>query len=103
MALSFWVTTPAGPLSRRTPDADPGTAPGMFPGLSLVRTAYVARDAEGGATPALAYPEGGHGMTQTGSGDPALAHYYPAWLDRLADDVTLEGSMMDGVLQGAEG
>jgi transcriptional regulator of met regulon len=42
-------------------------------------------------------------MTQTGSGDPALAHYYPAWLDRLADDATLEGSMMDGVLQGAEG
>ena len=41
-------------------------------------------------------------MTQTGSGDPALAHYYPAWLDRMADDVTLEGSMMDGVLQGAE-
>ena len=40
-------------------------------------------------------------MTQTGSGDPALASYYPAWLDRLADEVTLEGSMMDGVLQGA--
>jgi hypothetical protein len=33
--------------------------------------------------------------------DPALANYYPAWLDRLADEVTLEGSMMDGVLQGA--
>ena len=41
-------------------------------------------------------------MTQTGSGDPALASYYPAWLDRLAGEVTLEGSMMDGVLQGAE-
>src|SRR6201993_747033 len=40
-------------------------------------------------------------MTQTESGDPALASYYPAWLDRLADEVTLEGSMMDGVLQGA--
>jgi hypothetical protein len=44
-------------------------------------------------------------MTQTGSGDAAggLAHYYPTWLDHLADDVTLEGSMMDGVVQGADG
>jgi len=39
-------------------------------------------------------------MTHTGSG-PDLANYYPEWLDHLADDVTLEGSMMDGVLQGA--
>ena len=31
-----------------------------------------------------------------------LAGYYPAWLDNLADDVTLEGSAMDGVVQGAE-
>jgi hypothetical protein len=31
-----------------------------------------------------------------------LATYYPAWLDHLADDVTLEGSAMDGVVQGAE-
>ena len=43
-------------------------------------------------------------MTSTGSGDPApdLVGYYPAWLDHLADDVTLEGSMMDGYVQGAE-
>ena len=41
-------------------------------------------------------------MTYTGSGDPALADYYPAWLDNLADDVTLEGSAMDGFVQGAE-
>jgi hypothetical protein len=40
-------------------------------------------------------------MTNTGSGDPALADYYPAWLDNLADDVTLEGSAMDGFVQGA--
>ena len=41
-------------------------------------------------------------MTSTGS-DPAreLADYYPAWLDNLAEDVTLEGSMMDGFVQGA--
>jgi hypothetical protein len=36
------------------------------------------------------------------SGDPALANYYPAWLDNLADDVTIEGSMLDGAAQGAE-
>ena len=41
-------------------------------------------------------------MTYMGSGDPALADYYPAWLDNLAHDVTLEGSMMDGFAQGAE-
>ena len=35
-------------------------------------------------------------------GDPALADYYPAWLDNPADDVTLEGSMMDGFVQGAQ-
>ena len=41
-------------------------------------------------------------MTFTGNGDPALADYYPAWLDKLADDVTLEGSAMDGFVQGAD-
>jgi hypothetical protein len=43
-------------------------------------------------------------MTHTASSDPAreLADYYPAWLDNLADDVTLEGSAMDGFVQGAE-
>lgn len=28
--------------------------------------------------------------------------YSPAWLDRLADDVTVEGSMLDGVVEGPE-
>jgi hypothetical protein len=28
--------------------------------------------------------------------------YHPVWLDSLADDVTLEGSAMNGVVQGAE-
>src|SRR5258705_13463653 len=37
-----------------------------------------------------------------GSGDPALKDYYPAWLDNMADDATVEGSMLDGVVQGAE-
>jgi hypothetical protein len=35
-------------------------------------------------------------------GDPALTDYRPAWLVNLADDVTLEGSMMDGAVQGAD-
>ena len=43
-------------------------------------------------------------MTYLGSGDPARRRtdYYPEWLDNLADDVTLEGSAMDGFMQGAE-
>jgi hypothetical protein len=43
-------------------------------------------------------------MTYLTNGDPArdLAGYYPSWLDNLADDVTIEGSAMDGVAQGAE-
>ena len=40
--------------------------------------------------------------TYLASGDPALADYYPAWLDDLADDATVEGSMLDGAVQGAE-
>ena len=36
--------------------------------------------------------------------DPAgrFADYHPAWVDNLADDVTLEGSMLDGAVQGAD-
>jgi hypothetical protein len=43
-------------------------------------------------------------MTGPGRGGAArsLAGYYPAWLGNLADDVTLEGSAMDGFVQGAE-
>jgi hypothetical protein len=48
----------------------------------------------------------GEGATATylRSGDPArrFTDYYPAWLDNLADDVTVEGSMLDGVVQGPE-
>jgi hypothetical protein len=42
--------------------------------------------------------------TYLGRGDPAgrFADYYPAWVDNLADDVTLEGSMLDGAVQGAD-
>jgi len=43
-------------------------------------------------------------MTSTGGGDPdpQLTGYYPAWLDNLAEDVTLEGSAMDGFVQGPD-
>jgi hypothetical protein len=37
-----------------------------------------------------------------GSGSPALKNYYPKWIDNLAADVTLEGSLLDGAVQGAE-
>jgi hypothetical protein len=42
--------------------------------------------------------------TYVGRGEPAgrFADYYPAWMDKLASDVTLEGSLLDGALQGAE-
>src|SRR5262249_6703834 len=47
---------------------------------------------------------GRHGMAYLEGSDPArsLADYYPSWLDDLADDVTIEGSAMDGVAQGSE-
>jgi hypothetical protein len=42
--------------------------------------------------------------TYIGGGDPAgkFTDYYPAWIDNLADDVTVEGSLLDGAAQGAE-
>ncbi len=42
--------------------------------------------------------------TYLGGGGPAgrFADYYPAWLDNLADDVTIEGSLLDGAAQGPE-
>jgi hypothetical protein len=37
-----------------------------------------------------------------GRGDPILKDYYPAWVNNMADDATVEGSMLDGAVQGAE-
>jgi hypothetical protein len=41
-----------------------------------------------------------------GSADPArsgeYADYYPAWLGNLADDVTIEGSLLNGAAQGPD-
>jgi hypothetical protein len=40
--------------------------------------------------------------TYVHGGDPAgrFTDYYPAWLDNLADDVTIEGSLLDGAALG---
>jgi hypothetical protein len=42
--------------------------------------------------------------TYLGRGDPAgrFADYYPAWVDKMANDITLEGSMLDGAVQGRD-
>lgn len=32
----------------------------------------------------------------------AYADYYPPWLEHLADDVTIEGSLLDGAARGPE-
>jgi hypothetical protein len=37
-----------------------------------------------------------------GSDDPALRDYYPAWVNNIADDATVEGSMLNGAVQGAD-
>jgi hypothetical protein len=37
-----------------------------------------------------------------GTDDPSLTGYYPKWLDNMAEDATLEGSLLDGVVQGGE-
>ena len=42
--------------------------------------------------------------TYLGRGDPAgrFADYHPAWVEKMAGDITLEGSLLDGAVQGAE-
>jgi len=44
--------------------------------------------------------------TYLGRADPAAsreyADYYPPWLDNLADDVTIEGSLLDGAAEGPD-
>lgn len=43
-------------------------------------------------------------MTYLGSGDPSRRRtdYTPDWLGRLADDVTMEASVTNGIVQGPE-
>ena len=42
--------------------------------------------------------------TYISGGEPAgrFSDYYPAWIGNLADDVTIEGSLLDGAAQGPE-
>jgi hypothetical protein len=42
--------------------------------------------------------------TYVGGGDPAgrFSDYYPPWLENLADDVTIEGSLLDGAALGPD-
>ena len=42
--------------------------------------------------------------TYLGRGDPdgRFANYQPVWVTKLAGDVTLEGSLLDGAIQGAD-
>ena len=37
-----------------------------------------------------------------GSGDPALKDYFPVWVNNIAADATVEGSMLNGAVQGAD-
>ncbi len=41
-------------------------------------------------------------VTYLGRGSPALVGYYPAWVDNMADDAILEGSLLDGAVQGGK-
>ncbi|MGW4460812.1 hypothetical protein [Micromonospora sp. NPDC004704] len=43
-------------------------------------------------------------MTYLGSGDPTRRRtdYRPTWLNELADDVTMEGAVLNGVVRGAD-
>jgi hypothetical protein len=50
-------------------------------------------------------PQAGDGVpTYTEGGDPdgRYSDYFPAWLNTLADDVTIEGSLLDGAALGPE-
>ena len=48
-------------------------------------------------------PDGVPTYTTGGDPDGKYADYYPPWLDNLADDVTIEGSLLDGAALGPEG
>ena len=44
----------------------------------------------------------GRTVTDFASKTTAAKDYFPVWLDCLADDVTLEGAMMNGAVRGPE-
>jgi len=41
-------------------------------------------------------------MSSGGNTHEGTGHYYPWWLDKLADDVTLEGGAMNGTARGPQ-
>ena len=63
-------------------------------GRSRARSAYAVGDPDAMTNIAKTHATDG-APTYLGRGDPAgrFADYYPAWMDKLAGDVTLEGSM----------
>jgi hypothetical protein len=50
----------------------------------------------------LARSDPGQTVTDFESNTIAAEDYFPVWLNRLADDVTLEGAMMNGAVRGPE-
>ena len=53
----------------------------------------------------MTYPGNGNParrLTQFDGSEVARTDYRPVWVNNLADDVTIEGSAMNGVAQGAE-
>jgi hypothetical protein len=54
------------------------------------------------STPSRQGTEGVPTYTKGGDPDGRFADYYPAWLDNLAEDVTIEGSLLDGAALGPE-
>jgi hypothetical protein len=54
------------------------------------------------STPSNQGTDGVPTYTKVGDDDGRFADYYPAWLDNLADDVTIEGSLLDGAALGPE-
>jgi pimeloyl-ACP methyl ester carboxylesterase len=84
------------------------------PRPSAFGTARVhARAGTGAKHPRLSDPDGMTNIpnqatdgvpTYLRRGDPAgrFADYHPAWVGKMASDVTLEGSILDGAVQGAD-
>jgi hypothetical protein len=72
-------------------------------GRSRARSAHAVGDLD--AITNIARTQGTDGApTYLERGNPAgrFADYYPAWMDKLAGDVSLEGSMLNGAVQGAD-
>ena len=57
---------------------------------------------DGGTPTYLAGADPTRRVTDFASHTTAASDYFPVWLKCLADDVTIEGSMMNGAVQGAD-